>query len=131
MARTLRALVILLALLVAGTGAQTTLFTTADFRGDRDRWTDPAYFLHNTARELTDMQVDNRFGQKGKGADEYVLKSPYPYRTSEEHYQALLAKANGGPSTPWRRCPTGMACGPRDGRGSTAATSRPARLRRR
>ena len=81
---------------MAGTDAQTTLFTTDDFRRDRDRWTDPAYFLHNTARELTDMQVDNRFGQKGKGADEYVLKSPYPYRTSEEHYQALLAKANGG-----------------------------------
>ena len=96
MARTLRALVVLLALLVAAPDAQTTLFTTDDFRRDRDRWTDPAYFLHNTARELTDMQVDNRFGQKGKGADEYVLKSPYPYRTSEEHYQALLAKANGG-----------------------------------
>jgi hypothetical protein len=90
------ALAVLLALLVAGTGAQTTIFTTDDFRKDRDRWTDPAYFLHNTARELTDMQVDNRFGQKGKGVDEYVLKSPHPYRTSEEHYQALLAKANGG-----------------------------------
>src|SRR5687768_2390243 len=96
MTRTVPALAVLLALLVAGTGAQTTLFTTSDFRNDRDRWTDPAYFLHNTARELTDMQVDNRFGQKGKGADEYVLKSPHPYRTSDEHYQALLAKASGG-----------------------------------
>jgi hypothetical protein len=76
--------------------AQTTLFTSADFRQDRDRWTDPAYYLYNTARELTDMQVDNRFGQKGSGRDQYEIKSPYPFKTSWEHYQAWLQKANGG-----------------------------------
>ena len=78
MPRTVPTLAVVLALLVAGSSAQTTIFTTDDFRKDRDRWTDPAYFLHNSARELTDMQVDNRFGQKGKGVDEYVLKSPSP-----------------------------------------------------
>jgi hypothetical protein len=90
-----RALFFTLAL-ATSTAAQTTLFTTKDYRQDRDRWTDPAYFVFNTARELTDMQVDTRFGQKGKGEDEYTIKSPYSFRTSEEHYQAWLKKANGG-----------------------------------
>jgi hypothetical protein len=76
--------------------AQTTLFTTPDYRADQSRWTDPAYFLYNTARQLTDMQVENRFGQKGSGADRYDIKSPYPFKTSDEHYQAWLKKANGG-----------------------------------
>ena len=76
--------------------AQPTLFTTEDYRTDRTRWTDPAYYLYNTARQLTDMQVDNRFGQKGSGADKYDIKSPYPFKTSDEHYQAWLKKANGG-----------------------------------
>jgi hypothetical protein len=73
-----------------------TLFTTEDYRKDRERWTDPAYYRYNTARQLTDMQVDNRFGQEGSKADEYVIKSPYPYRTSWEHYQDWLEKAGGG-----------------------------------
>jgi hypothetical protein len=73
-----------------------TLFTTQDYRTDKDRWTDPAYYLHNTARELTDMQVDNRFGQKGSGRDQYDIKTPYPFKTSWEHYQAWLKRANGG-----------------------------------
>lgn len=81
---------------VSQTTAQTTLFSTADYRQDRDRWTDPAYYLHNTARQLTDMQVDNRFGQKGEGRDEYDIKSPYPFTSAWEHYQAWLKRANGG-----------------------------------
>jgi hypothetical protein len=73
-----------------------TLFTTPDYRKDRDRWTDPAYYRYNTARQLTDMQVDNRFGQEGSKADEYVIKSPYAYTSSWEHYQDWLKKAGGG-----------------------------------
>jgi hypothetical protein len=61
-----------------------------------NRWTDPAYYLYNTARELTDMQVDNRFGQKGSGADKYDIKSPYAFKTAREHYDAWLKKAGGG-----------------------------------
>jgi len=76
--------------------APATLFTTSDYRQDRDRWTDPAYYLFNSARELTDMQVDNRYGQRGKGEDAYQIKSPYPFKDSTEHYQAWLKKANGG-----------------------------------
>ena len=74
--------------------AQTTLFTTEDYRRDQARWTDPAYYLYNTARQLTDMQVENRFGQKGSADDKYDIKSPYPFRTSREHYDAWLEKAN-------------------------------------
>src|SRR5262245_28303193 len=88
--------VMLISLLATGGLAQTTIFGSDDYRRDRDRWTDPAYYLHNTARELSDMQVDNRFGQKGSGADRYDIKSPYAYRTSWEHYQAWLKRADGG-----------------------------------
>src|SRR5687767_8405843 len=95
MAATLVACVAL-GLVVTAQQQAVTPFTTQDYRKDKDRWTDPAYYLHNTARELTDMQVDNRFGQKGSGKDEYDVKSPYPFKTSTEHYQAWLKKANGG-----------------------------------
>jgi hypothetical protein len=76
--------------------AQTNIFTTTDFRRDRDLWTNPAYYLNNTARELTDMQVENRYGEKGTGEDMYDIKSPYPFKTSWEHYQAWLSAAKGG-----------------------------------
>ncbi len=87
---------VLMLALAAPLDAQTTLFNTEDYRKDQGRWTDPAYYLYNTARQLTDMQVDNRFGQKGSGADKYQIRSPYPFKTSQEHYDAWLAKANGG-----------------------------------
>jgi hypothetical protein len=76
--------------------AEPTIFTTKDYRQDRDRWTDPAYYRFNSARELTDMQVDNRYGQRGKGEDAFQVKSPYPFKDSWEHYQSWLQKANGG-----------------------------------
>lgn len=94
--RTMMATLGLVVLCAAGAGAQTTLFTSKDFRQDRDHWTDPAYYRYNTARELTDMQVGNRYGQKGSGDDKYDIRSPYPYKDSWEHYQAWLKKANGG-----------------------------------
>ena len=76
--------------------AQTTIFTTEDYRKDVNRWTDPAYYLYNTARELTDMQVDNRFAQKGSGSDKHEIKSPYAFKTAREHYDAWLKKAGAG-----------------------------------
>ena len=91
---TAAALMVMLSLTTAA--AQTTLFNTKDYRQDRDRWTDPAYYLYNSARELTDMQVDTRYGMKGKGEDTYQIKSPYPFKDSWEHYQAWLQKASGG-----------------------------------
>jgi hypothetical protein len=86
---------VLQAVVAAAAGAQ-TLFSTADYRQDRDRWTDPAYYRFNTARELTDMQVDNRIGQEGSKADKHAIRTPYPFTSSWEHYQAWLARANGG-----------------------------------
>ena len=97
-----RRMLVVCALAAAGAGiplagqGSATLFTTKDYRQDRDRWTDPAYYLFNSARELTDMQVDNRYGQKGKGEDRYQIKSAYPFTDSWAHYQAWLKKANGG-----------------------------------
>ena len=76
MSATIRALLLVL-LTAAPLAAQTTLFNTSDYRKDQALWTNPAYFLFNTARQLTDMQVENRFGQKGSGADKFVIKSPY------------------------------------------------------
>jgi hypothetical protein len=86
------------ALVLATSAGAQTLFTTEDFRKDRDRWADPAYYLQNTARELSDMQVENRYGQKGSGEDMYDIKSPYPYKSSSEHYKAWLTAAKGGTS---------------------------------
>src|SRR6185436_7054172 len=37
--------------------AQTTIFTTADFHQDRDRWTDPAYYRNNTVNQLHGMAL--------------------------------------------------------------------------
>src|SRR5689334_22590050 len=92
------AIIVLVAGLAVAAAAQVpdTLFSTSDYRRDQARWTDPAYYLFNTARQLTDMQVENRFGQKGSGADKYDIKSPYPFATSWDHYQAWLKRANGG-----------------------------------
>lgn len=81
--------------LAFGLSAQ-TLFTTEDYRQDSAHWTDPAYYNYNTARELTDMQVDTRYAERGSGADKYTLTTPYAYETSREHYEAWLDAAGGG-----------------------------------
>jgi hypothetical protein len=91
-----RNVVAIVAVLLAAPVSAQTLFTTEDYRQDRERWTDPAYYRHNTARELTDMQVDNRFGQEGSKADRYEIKSPYPFKDSWEHFQAWRQQARGG-----------------------------------
>ncbi len=91
-----RIAVVLLGMLCAAPAVAQTIFTTDDFRQDREHWTDPAYYRNNTARQLTDMQVDFRYGEEGSGRDDFDTRSPYPYRTAEEHYEAWLEEANGG-----------------------------------
>ena len=97
--------------LSAPAAAQTTIFTTPDFRQDRDRWTDPAYYRHNTVGQLRGMAIDIDTGGRGTGQEASAraygsegtgkvgaleLGSPYPYKTAAEHYEAWRKEARGG-----------------------------------
>jgi hypothetical protein len=91
--------------------AQTTIFNTTDFRQDRERWTDPAYYRNNTVGQLRGMAIDFDSGGRGSGQEAGArafgsagtgrvgaldLATPYPYTSAWEHYQAWLKEARGG-----------------------------------
>ncbi len=106
-----RALDILAAIVVggiacAGPAVAQTLFTTEDFRNDRERWTDPAYYHNNTVFEMRDMDRAAVYGEEGTGVVGAMdLASPYPYTSAWEHYQAWLAAADGGTQHTWATMP--------------------------
>lgn len=102
---------LLVGLLLSGAAAQQiTIFDTSDFRQDRARWTDPAYYRNNTVGQLRGMALNitpyetsgqvgaaRLYGSEGTGRVGAVdLASPHPYMNAWEHYQAWLEEAGGG-----------------------------------
>jgi hypothetical protein len=92
------------------------LFTSKDFYKDKDLWSDPRYFRCNSPSTLQAMWgADATTSRKligsnppasaswGNCAVDYpraAIVSPYPFKTAQAHYAALLAetKARGGPT---------------------------------
>src|SRR6185295_5574836 len=88
-------------------------FTSKDFYKDRELWTDKRYFRCNSPEGL-ELQRGAIFGSTiGKDPPrtaawgycdrDYPRKaivSPYPFKTAQAHYEALLAetKKRGGPT---------------------------------
>jgi hypothetical protein len=109
----IRAVAALLVWLAAASlvSAQTTIFTTSDVRQDRDRWTDPEYYRHNTVGQLRGMalnappdpngaaqqQGSRVYGSAGTGkVGALDLGTPYSFKTAVEHFDAWRTAARGG-----------------------------------
>jgi hypothetical protein len=90
------------------------LFTSQDFYKDRELWTDKRYFRCNSGFDLESQWGaiggvttigDNgpataAWGHCDRDMPREALLSPYPFKTAEAHYAALLAetRAEGGPT---------------------------------
>jgi hypothetical protein len=91
------------------------LFTTADFYKDVALWSDPRYFRCNSPSTLqsmwgaasslrvligSDPPTTASWGHCENDYPREAIVSPYPFKTAQEHYEALLAetKAKGGPT---------------------------------
>jgi hypothetical protein len=81
------------------------LFTSQDFYQDRALWSDPRYFRCNSSAAIEDAWGGNRrgtigddppasaaWGVCGRDYPRESIVSPYPFKTAQEHYAALLAE---------------------------------------
>ena len=88
------------------------LFTSDDFYKDRDLWSDPRYFRCQSSATIEGLWMGGRLDALGGDVSKAPwgdcnmdypresIVSPYPFKTAQEHWEALLAetKARGGPT---------------------------------
>jgi hypothetical protein len=89
------------------------LYTSKDFYKDRELWSDPRYFRCNSPAAIEDLWGGNRqaligddpprtaaWGYCNRDYPRAAIVSPYPFKTAQEHYAALLeeTRQRGGPT---------------------------------
>jgi hypothetical protein len=89
------------------------IFTSKEFYKDIALWKDPRYYRCNSPQGLENQRGANGANMMGddpprtaawglcdKGLPREALVSPYPFRTAQAHYEALLAETTrrGGPT---------------------------------
>ena len=82
--------------------AQPTIFTTTDFRQDKDRWTDPAYYRNNTPGQLRGMAINVEGRRTGQELSARVYGSQGTGRPTLPISRARIRTPTRGTTT--RRC---------------------------